>query len=174
MFTFKIQNNNYLHIIILLYAFSIFYSPDLFNLNYDNKIFAQNTTNTAESSVKIKDVNIKVILAETPEQQRKGLSIKNDLKDHEGMLFLFDTPEKNSFWMKEMKFPIDIIWINPNYKIIHIEKNLQPCISFLICTSYSPNENSQYVLEVNSHYTTRNNITVGDKVEFNIINSTKT
>jgi len=72
--------------------------------------------------------------------------------------------------MKDMKFPIDIIWIDPNYKIVHIEKNLQPCIFFLLCPSYSPHANSKYVLEVNSNFTTKNNITVGDRVYFNIPN----
>jgi uncharacterized membrane protein (UPF0127 family) len=75
--------------------------------------------------------------------------------------------------MKDMKFPIDIIWISSNHTIIHIEKSLPPCVSFLFCPSYSPDENSQYVLEVNSNFTTKNNIIVGDKVEFNIDNSTR-
>ena len=60
----------------------------------------------------------------------KGLSIKNTLNESEGMLFPFDTPGEYSFWMKDMKFPIDIIWIDSNYKIVYIEKNLQPCAFF--------------------------------------------
>ena len=122
-----------------------------------------NNTESA-SSVKIKDFIIHVDLANTPEQQAKGLSIKNTLNDNEGMLFPFNVPGEYSFWMKDMKFPLDIIWINSNHEIVHIEKNLQPCIFFLLCTSYSPHANSKYVLEVNSNYTTKNNITVGDKV----------
>ena len=129
-----------------------------------------NATNTLTPYVKIKDLIIHVDLAISPDEQAKGLSIKNALNDSDGMLFLFDTPGDYSFWMKDMKFPIDIIWIDPNYKIVHIEKNLQPCIFFLLCPSYSPHANSKYVLEVNSNFTTKNNITVGDRVYFNIPN----
>lgn len=173
MFTFETQRNNFFQITVLLGVFSILCLANLFNLDYDGKIFAQNDIiNEFPSSVKIKGLHINVTLAKTPDDLTKGLSIKNSLKEHEGMLFIFDTPKKSSFWMKDMKFPIDIIWIHPNTTIVHIEKNLQPCISFLICTSYSPNDLSQYVLEVNAHYTTKNNITVGDEVEFNIVNST--
>ncbi len=169
MFTFKIKKNKFYLIIVILCAFSIIYSANLFNLNYDYNIFAQNDTNNDfSSSVKIKGLDIKVILAETPDQQKKGLSIKNSLKENDGMLFIFDSPRKNSFWMKDMKFPIDIIWINSDHKIIHIENNLPPCTNFLICNSYSPDENSQYVLEVNSNYTIKNNITIGDEVEFDL------
>src|SRR5215210_5980484 len=146
MFNIKIRKNDFFQIIVVLYCLSIFYLVNLFSLDYDNKVFAQNDNNSKVSSVKIKGFDINVSLAETPEQQTKGLSIKNNLSENEGMLFIFDAPKKNSFWMKDMKFPLDIVWINSNYGIIHIEKNLQPCISFLFCPSYSPNEDSQYVL----------------------------
>ena len=132
-----------------------------------------NTTTTLAPYVKIKDLVIHVDLAITPDEQSKGLSIKNTLNDGDGMLFPFDTPGDYSFWMKDMKFPIDIIWIDPNYKIVHIEKNLQPCIFFLLCPSYSPHANSKYVLEVPSNYTAKNNIIVGDRVDFFIGNSTQ-
>lgn len=171
--TFETQRNNFFfQIIVFLTAFSILCLANSFNLDYDRKTFAENDIiNKFPSSVKIKGLQINVTLAKTPDEHTKGLSIKNSLHEHEGMLFIFDVPKKSSFWMKDMKFPIDIIWVHPNTTIVHIEKNLQPCISFLLCASYSPNDLSQHVLEVNAHYTTKNNITVGDEVEFNIVDS---
>jgi uncharacterized membrane protein (UPF0127 family) len=164
---------SFFKIVILLYFVSIFSLPFLFTMDFYKIVYAlKEGNNTNSSSVAIKDLNIYVDLAKTPDQQSKGLSIKNTLNENEGMLFLFDTPKKYSFWMKDMKFPIDIIWINSNYEIVHVEKNLQPCIFFPICTSYSPSEDSKYVLEVTSNYTTKNNITVGDKVNFDINNFT--
>lgn len=127
-----------------------------------------NNNTLSSTFVKIRNLTINVDLAITPDQQEKGLSIKNSLNDSQGMLFPFDKPGDYAFWMKDMKFPIDIIWINPQNKIVHIEKNLQPCIFFLLCPSYSPHADSKYVLEVNSNFTTRNNITVGDSVYINI------
>ncbi len=134
---------------------------------------SSDTFNPATSTVILKNKVIHVDLALTGEEQTKGLSIKNTMKEDEGMLFIFKTSEKYPFWMKDMKFPIDIIWINSDHKIVHIEKNLQPCILFLLCPTYSPNADSLYVLEVVSNYTNKNNISVGDKVDFNLKNSTK-
>jgi len=61
-----------------------------------------------------------------------------------------------------------MIWVDSDKKIIYIEKNAQPCF-ILNCSSYGPNDLAQYVLEVNANYTTKNKISVGDKVEFNLI-----
>ena len=121
------------------------------------------------SVIEIGDRTIKVILAETPTEQSKGLAIKDSMNENEGMFFIFDTPQKYSFWMKDMKFPIDIIWIDTTGKIVHIEKNLQPCIFLLPCASYSPDIDSLYVLEVVSNFTNKYNIKIGDKIESNFI-----
>ena len=52
------------------------------------------------------------------------------MSENQGMLFIFNYPSKQGFWMKEMMFPLDIIWLDSNYSVIHIEKKLQPCILF--------------------------------------------
>jgi uncharacterized protein len=174
MFQYTITKN-ILRPIVLIYIFSIF-SPLFLNvMQYHQEAYSRtNTNNIAPSTVKIKDLIIHVDLAVTPDQQEKGLSIKNNMTDNEGMLFPFSTPGEYSFWMKDMKFPLDILWINSTNEIVHIEKNLQPCIFILFCTSYSPNANSNNVLEVNAGYTTKHDINVGDKVSIHIINSTNT
>ena len=68
-----------------------------------------------------------VLNADVPvsnELMAKGLAVKNQLKENEAMLFVFDDPAEHSFWMKDMKFPIDIIWLDSDGKVVHIEKNL--------------------------------------------------
>ena len=124
--------------------------------------------------VKIGDKTVNVILAETPSEQSKGLAIKETMNEDEGMFFIFDKPQKYSFWMKDMKFPIDIIWADPTGKIVHIEENLQPCIFLLPCTSYSPDIDSLYVLEVVSNFTSKYNIKIGDKIESDFISVNET
>ncbi|MGN6351023.1 MAG: DUF192 domain-containing protein, partial [Candidatus Nitrosocosmicus sp.] len=118
--------------ITLLLTVSFIFAPMfLLIVSNHNFVYAQNINNNTglpTSYVKIKSLVIYVDLAITPDQQAKGLSIKNSLNDSEGMLFPFDKPGDYSFWMKDMKFPIDILWIDANNKIVHIEKNLQPCI----------------------------------------------
>jgi uncharacterized membrane protein (UPF0127 family) len=137
-----------------------------------------NTTSTNNvndiSVVKIGDKTIYVIMAKTPSEQSKGLAIKDSMNEDEGMFFVFDKPQKYSFWMKDMKFPIDIIWADPTGKIVHIEKNLQPCIFLLPCASYSPDIDSLYVLEVVSNFTSKYGIKIGDQIESDIISLNKT
>jgi len=119
--------------------------------------------------VSLGGVNVTASLSTTPDSQSKGLSIKDSLNENEGMLFIFESPQKYSFWMKDMKFPIDIIWINSTGKIVHIEKNLSPCYLLLPCPSYAPKNDSLYVLEVVSNFTNKFGVSVGDSVESEII-----
>ena len=85
------------------------------------------------------------------------------LKENEGMLFVFNHADKYSFWMKDMNFPIDIVWIGEDMHVVYIKKNALP-------TSYpetfTPNQDAKYVLEVISSFSEKNNLKVGDKVEF--------
>jgi uncharacterized protein len=172
MLKYKLSKDTF-KIVVLLYFFSNAFLLITYS-NHDQKVSAQkDLSNTTSNFVKIKDRIIPVDLAITPDQQAMGLSFRNSLNASQGMLFLFHTPGDYSFWMKDMKFPLDILWINSDNNIVHIEKNLQPCVFILLCPSYSPHSISKYVLEVNSNYTIKNNITVGDRVSFNIANSTK-
>ena len=99
----------------------------------------------------------------------KGLAVKNELKENESMLFVFDKPEKHSFWMKDMKFPIDIIWLDSNGKVVHIEEKLEPCPLAPICPSYPPSADSQYVLETVAGFIQRNNISVGTNIDIELV-----
>ena len=108
-------------------------------------------------------------LALTNEQKEKGLSVKDELKESEAMLFIFEESAQHSFWMKDVKFPIDIIWLDSDGKVVHIEQNLQPCVSVLICTSYSPDIDSQYVLETVAGFTQRHNISVGTNIDIELV-----
>src|SRR3989344_9043068 len=73
--------------------------------------------------IKIAGQTIKVDLVLTPAEQEKGLSGRSELKEGEGMLFVFNKPDKHLFWMKDMNFPIDIIWLDVNKKVIYIKKS---------------------------------------------------
>ena len=130
---------------------------------------AQQQEQNKTTLVSLGGVNVTASLSTTPDSQSKGLSIKDSLNENEGMLFNFESPQKYSFWMKDMKFPIDIIWINSTGKIVHIEKNLSPCYLLLPCPSYAPKNDSLYVLEVVSNFTNKFGVSVGDSVESEII-----
>ena len=105
----------------------------------------------------------------TNEQFQKGLDIKDRIDDSQGMLFIFKVPDKVPFWMHGMKFPIDIIWFDNNNRVVHIEHNLQPCITDLVCPLYSPEKDALYVLETAAGFSGRHNVKVGTQMNFRLI-----
>jgi uncharacterized membrane protein (UPF0127 family) len=84
---------------------------------------------------------------------------------NEGMLFIFQQKEQPEFWMKDMKFPLDIIFINDD-TVTDITKNAKPNDS-PNRPRYKPTTNINYVLEVNAGDTDKKKIQVGDKVTIN-------
>ncbi len=102
-----------------------------------------------------------VILAETPQKREKGLSGKETLMENEGMLFIFEQEGLYPFWMKDMNFPIDIIWMNEQGVVVYVEKDLQTDSYPQTFVSTDP---ALYVLEVSSGMVIKNNIEVGKKI----------
>jgi len=111
------------------------------------------------ASITIKNTKIKVELADTAEKKSYGLSGRNSLPENRGMLFVYDKPEFYSFWMKDMQFSIDIIWINESYRVVDITKSV-PLDSFP--QSFQPQRPAQYVLEVSAGFSDKNDIRIGD------------
>jgi hypothetical protein len=135
-----------------------------FSYNYERLDIKKKELNLSDIKyVKISGKMIKVDLAITSEAQGRGLSGQKSLKEDEGMLFIFSKPNKNYFWMKEMNFPIDMIWIDDNFKVIYIKKDALP-------SSYpeffGPGVDNRYVFEVVGSFSEKNNLKVGDVVEF--------
>lgn len=98
---------------------------------------------------------IELLLALKSEEIIKGLSGKKSLEENQGMLFVFEKPDRYGFWMKEMNFPIDIIWIDKNYKIIEITKNIKPDSYPKI---FRPKKPAKFVLETNIGLADKNKI----------------
>jgi len=96
--------------------------------------------------------------------QQQGLSGRETLSDTEGMLFVFAQEARYSFWMKGMKFSLDIIWIAHDGTIVDIKEQQRPCEA--PCESLVPAKKALYVLEVTAGFAERHNITVGSKVRF--------
>lgn len=126
------------------------------------------STPTAQNNnlVKVGSSAISVDIADTPEKLEKGLSIKDYLGPEQGMLFIVQKNSRPVFWMKDMKFGIDILWIDDG-KIVAIHENAQPQpnVSEDRLTKYRPPQVVDYVLEVQSGFTKRNQIIVGTPVE---------
>jgi len=103
-------------------------------------------------------------IADTESKRRLGLMFREGLPENQGMLFVFEEEERQSFWMKNMKFPLDIIWISKDKLIVEIKSNVLPCRDS--CESIVPQTKAKYVLEVNADFLERNRIEIGDRVDF--------
>jgi uncharacterized membrane protein (UPF0127 family) len=126
-------------------------------------------TNNGYQQINVTVNGIKLVtdIAANEEQKTKGLAVKDHLNENEAMLFAFATPGNHAFWMKDMKFPIDIIWMDANKTVVHVENSLDPC-SPVSCPIYQPNSNSLYVLETVAGFANKYNITEGTKVGFDL------
>lgn len=89
---------------------------------------------------------------------------RKHLAKDRGLLFVFKEEGFYRFWMKNMRFPLDIIWISNDKRIVDIKKNVAPCGS--ACESLAPLARALYVLEVNSGFVSEHNIKIGQKIDF--------
>lgn len=119
------------------------------------------------SSVTINNIKVFVEVVTGSLATKKGLSGRVSLNQDRGMLFVFNKPDKYRFWMPNMNFPIDIIWIDENYTVVGITENISPEVDLKNPRFYTPPKSSQYVLEVNVGFIENHRIKIGDKVIFN-------
>ncbi len=129
-------------------------------------IFARPWANVVEGpSLKIGKEKITLIVSDTPEEREKGLGDLELLPENSVMLFTFENPDKYGIWMKDMKFPIDIIWLDESKKIVTIESDVSPDTYPEI---FYPTENSFYVIESNAGFAEKNNLRTGDTLDFSL------
>jgi len=113
---------------------------------------------TPSVDVLLKDKNLKVMIANTPEKRFKGLSDMKNLGKFDGMMFLFDDFSRHGFVMRDMLFNIDIIWFNSG-KVVDIAPNLQPENELKV---YYPRKDANMVLELPAGWAEQNKLKIGD------------
>ena len=107
-----------------------------------------------------------VTLAVTPAEWERGLSGTPQLPADEGMLFLFPDAAVRSFWMKDMRYPLDIVWIDGKWEVVGIAHHATP--ESYPKTFTSP-EGVQRVLEIASTDDSESPVRIGDVVHFNCL-----
>ena len=116
------------------------------------------------TQVEIRGRVFTVEVAVTEEEKQLGLGNRDSLVSDHAMLFVYQSPGQYSFWMKGMRFPIDIIWIK-DQTIVDISKNV-PVSTTSALPSYAPKEPVNKILEINAGIVDRLGIEVGDTVRF--------
>lgn len=102
-------------------------------------------------------------IADTDEKRTLGLSGRESLATGHGLLFIFDTRERYGFWMKEMRFPIDIVWIDDNWQVVGVDKVVLP---ETFPHMFYPPSAVKYVLELNAGEAQLLGIDTGSKLSF--------
>jgi uncharacterized membrane protein (UPF0127 family) len=97
----------------------------------------------------------------SPTERSRGLSGRACIPSDTAMLFEFEQPEPHGIWMKSMRFPIDILWLDTDKRIVHIERAVEPSTYPEV---FRPSTPALYVIETQSGATL--GITVGDSVSF--------
>lgn len=128
----------------------------------DIPIPVSNAIPGSEVTIRLPKGEIKAIIANTPELRALGLGQRESLGKNEGMLFVFDEPGMRGFWMKDMKFAIDIVWIEGG-KVQGIAKNVTPDT---FPRAFMPPKPVTYVLELNSGAADAFGLATGTEIMF--------
>lgn len=125
---------------------------------------------TDSTTVLVKSLNIDSKIASKASDRKKGLGGRDSLPLNQGLLFVFDTKGQNVFWMKDMKFAIDIIWMDENKKIVDIYADVppEPGKNDSELLRYKARGDSMYVLEINAGLASLNGLQIGDQVNFSL------
>jgi uncharacterized membrane protein (UPF0127 family) len=107
-------------------------------------------------------LTFKVEVADDEAERRRGLMFREELAEDNGMIFLFDRMRIQSFWMKNTKIPLDMIFIDDQWTIVGIVENAEP----LTLTGRKVDKPSRYVLEIGGGLSRRLGIAPGQRVEF--------
>jgi uncharacterized membrane protein (UPF0127 family) len=126
-------------------------------------IFLSACTNSS-LDLKINDTLLDIEISADALSRAKGLSGREDLCENCGMVFIFGGQAKHSFWMKDMNFPLDIIYIQ-NDEIVEIFKDVQVFDDINEITEIFPNQNADKVLELNAGWCETHNVQLGNKIE---------
>ncbi|OGH08880.1 MAG: hypothetical protein A2152_02715 [Candidatus Levybacteria bacterium RBG_16_35_6] len=119
----------------------------------------------------IKNQRIDLLITKTQQDREIGLSKYKSIPNNQGMLFSFGKQGYYSFWMKDMKFPIDIIYIS-NDKIVTIYPNVMPPKKGQGSPPlYNPTAPSDTVLEINANLSKKYNFKTGDKITYENLSS---
>jgi uncharacterized membrane protein (UPF0127 family) len=114
-------------------------------------------------TIYIQDKPFQVEIADTPEMHARGLMFRRCIRDDYGMLFVFPGEDFRSFWMKNTRISLDIIYLNQGQQIVDMHLAVPPCSSDP-CPGYDSKYPARYVLELKGGMAKKLNLQIGDKI----------
>jgi uncharacterized membrane protein (UPF0127 family) len=103
-------------------------------------------------------------IADTPAKVARGYMYRTRVGERDGMIFVFPVPDVHPFWMKNTLVPLDMIWMDEEFGVLHIQPSAPPCKADP-CPSYGPPRKAAYVLEVRAGTAAEQGLRVGDRLE---------
>ena len=146
---------------IILYAILIAAFGGFF-IYAGTSLFTEQLDSTRIYYAYVNDAPLKVAIANTEESRAQGLSGIEKLPQNHGLLFVFPDEEKYGIWMKGMKFPLDIVWLNENLKVVHFVEGVSPNTYPKI---FYPPTTARYVLETNTGFIAEHGVDEGTKLK---------
>lgn len=107
---------------------------------------------------------IKVEIAVTQAEKQKGLSGRSVLPQGQGLLFLYKNSGQRNIWMKDMRFPIDIVWMDANKTVTKVNRNILP--STYPAEVFTAGESTQFILEMPAGGAAKAGILEGQRAKF--------
>lgn len=135
-------------LILFIFCFVLFFS----SCKEDKKVIKQTEVTFKKEGVLTifksdsTQITVDIEIADTDFDTQTGLMYRDSMKDNQGMLFVFEDEQPRSFYMKNTRISLDLIFINENKKIVSFQKNAQPFDE----RSLPSNAPAKYVLEVNA------------------------
>ena len=126
-------------------------------------LFAGAGCASPEPKVELAGRQFTVELARTRAEQARGLMFREELDRDRGMLFLFDQEMPRSFWMKNTRIPLDILYFDGELKLVGMALNARPCVADP-CPSYPSIRAARYVLELNAGLAQELGLELGDRL----------
>jgi uncharacterized membrane protein (UPF0127 family) len=155
----SLKNNIGKKVIILLLSIAFAYYIAFFHVSKPNI-----------TEIKVNDQVVFVQVADSDAERALGLSFTQELKNDAGMLFVFDVIGVKNFWMRDMNYDLDIIWIDENKKVVgffeDVKKESYNKLHPEYSRIYKSPETTKYVLELNAGSIKNLKIKVGDSIDF--------
>ncbi len=117
--------------------------------------------------IQIGEVNMSAFLADSPRKMTVGLMFRKSMKQNECMLFIFPNDRSHPIWMRNMRFPLDIVWLDSNRRVVDFVESAKPS-SWHDFSGYRSKAPSRYVIEFNAGFIRKNNIKINDAARFGI------
>lgn len=129
-----------------------------------SRIPVGDSSSASRLTLQIKDQTLSIEIADSDAERMQGLSGREPLPDNHAMLFVFPQPVRGSFWMKDMKFALDVIWVKDN-RVVDIDENVPPpALTNNVPEIIYPNSEYTHVIEIKGGWAEQHKIAIGDVV----------